>query len=245
MADLPVEVAWTARLPGTWTLVAALVAVHAGTGLVAWAAGRAPLLDGLVLSRSASLRVWVGGQAYERVAGGEAWRLLTSVFLHADALHLGLNAVALLALGRVVEPWLGARRLWLTFLLGGLGGSLASQAVGVGRSDGASGGAFALLGLALCLGWRLRDRLAPDERWLLGPALGGLLALNLVLSFALPFVDAAGHLGGLLCALPVGVGVSLVATPPWSGRGVIAALERAAIVGIAALGVWGLVALAG
>jgi membrane associated rhomboid family serine protease len=55
--------------------------------------------------------------------------------------------------------------------------------------------------VAVVLGWRERAALSREDRRLLGPILQGFLVLNLVLSFALPFVDAAGHVGGLALGL--------------------------------------------
>ena len=187
----------------TWLVVVTVVAVHLVSALIAWRRGLAGPLEALLLDRSVRTRIAVGGQDRAMVDDGEIWRLATSVLLHADALHLLLNALALLALGRILEPWVGSVRLLSWFVLGGVGGSIVSQLSGVRQSDGASGGAFALLGAAVVLGWRWRARLDAEDRRMLGPVLWGFLALNLVLSFALPFVDAAGHVGGLLVGLGV------------------------------------------
>jgi len=182
-----------------------MVAVHLVSALVWWSMGREDLWRALLLGREVGFRVVAGGQYRPLVVDGEVWRLYTSVFLHADGLHLLVNAVALLALGRILEPWLGARRFAAWFLAGGFAGSVTSQLAQVSQSDGASGGAFALLGVAVVLGWREREALPPEDRRLLGPILQGFLLLNLVLSFALPFVDAAGHVGGLVLGLVFGL----------------------------------------
>ena len=71
------------------------------------------------------------------------------------------------------------------------------------QSDGASGGAFALLAVAVVVGFRWRRRLQVDDARLLGPVFAVVLVLNLVLSFAIPAVDAAAHLGGLVAGLLV------------------------------------------
>jgi rhomboid protease GluP len=174
-----------------------LIGVHVATATREWSLGMASLTDGLLFTRDLRFRVSVGGQLLEPVVNGETWRLWTSVLLHADAIHLVVNAIALLALGRMLEPWLGARRLLAWFSFGGFSGSVASYLGEVPQSDGASGGAFALLGAAAVFGWLDRARLEPDDRRLLGPVMWGFLALNLVLSVALPFIDALAHFGGL------------------------------------------------
>lgn len=221
-------------IPGTWGLVAVLAAVHLSTAAFVTLAGRAPWWAALFLERSVPFRVDMGGQAWGRVAEGEGWRLATSVLLHADALHLAVNAVALFGLGRVLEPWVGARRLLAWFALGGLAGSLTSQAVGVALSDGASGGAFALFGAVVVLSRRAHPNLDAHERRILGPVLWGFLVLNLVLSFALPFIDAAGHLGGL------GAGLLLAGVAHREGRAlqVAEALAIGAFAGLCAYGWW-------
>lgn len=159
----------------------------------------------MFLDRDLQLRVSVGGQYRAFVDGGEGWRLATSVLLHGDALHLLVNVLALLGLGRILEPWVGGTRFLAWFALGGVLGSGLSHAMGLVQSDGASGGAFALLGAAAVLGWRSRDRLSVDDRRLLGPVLWAFIVGNVLLSFLLPFVDAAGHLGGLFTGLVLGL----------------------------------------
>lgn len=175
---------------------AVLVVVHVATAIAVARPGL-PLWGALLLPRSLQHRVLAGGQ-YAPLVGSEPWRLCTSVLLHADALHLTLNAAALIALGQILEPRVGGVR-WLAWLTGGgVAGALLSHAVGVRLSDGASGGAFALMGAALVLGWRWRPSLSEDDRWLFGPLLGGFLVLNLVVTALVPQINAAAHLGGLL-----------------------------------------------
>lgn len=210
-----------------------LVAVHAVTAVVEWRAGFAPLRDALVLERDLRFRVAVGGQYQPLVAAGEVWRLWTSVLLHVDLVHLTLNVAALYGLGRLLEPWVGGLRLLAWFLVGGLTGSMVAYLAQVGQSDGASGGAFALLGAAVVLGWDLRDRLPGADRRVVGPWLWALLALNLGLSFAVPSVDASAHLGGLGMGLVLAGGIGL-----WRHR-LVRAVEAAAVLGYALTCAWG------
>jgi MYXO-CTERM domain-containing protein len=185
-------------------LVVAIVVVHVGTALWQWGGGHESLLDGLVLGRGTRFRVAVGGQYEPRLLRGEWWRLVTSVVLHGDALHLAVNVVAIGSLGRVVEPWIGSLRFGSWFFLGGISGAVLSHFTGVLQSDGASGGAFALLAAATVIAWRRRADVPDDERRLLGPVLWAFLGLNVVLSFVLPFVNAAGHVGGLFAGAVLG-----------------------------------------
>jgi len=180
------------------------VVVHQATAAATAWAGDEPLWRLLLLDRPLMVRTDVGGQVQALLLRGQWWRLFTSVGLHASALHLLVNGLSLLALGRLLEPWVGSLRWLGWFLMGGLGGSLASAWMGVPRSDGASGGAFALIGALLVVGWRHRERLVPDDRRLYGRTMAGLTAANLVLGLLLPFVDDTSHLGGLLVGLIVG-----------------------------------------
>ncbi len=208
------------------------MAVHIVGGVwVAWAHD-VPLLEALVFGRSPRTRTLLGGQVRVLLDRGETWRLATSVMLHADGLHLIVNAFGLVGLGRLLEPWVGAGRLLGWFALGGLGGSLASMAVAMPRSDGASGGAFALLGAAAVLGWRHRAELIPEDQRLYGPVIWGFVVLNLVLSVALPFVDLSAHAGGLLA------GILLAALPRGPREAGLLALTAGALGGVCLFGWW-------
>ena len=193
-------------LVGTAVLIGLVVAVHVGSGLMWSALHGIGVADTLVFDRSAVMRMRVGGQHQTPLADGELWRLVTSVFLHGDLLHLLINATSVYALGRLLEPTLGTLRWVGWFLIGGVGASLACWQVGVLRSDGASGGAFALLAAAVVLGTVHRDRWAPEDRRLMGPVLGLFLVGNLVVSWLIPGIDAIAHMVGAA----VGVALALV-----------------------------------
>jgi membrane associated rhomboid family serine protease len=72
--------------------------------------------------------------------------LFGHMFLHGGALHLVMNMVMLLAIGRLLEPVLGARRFLLLYIVSGLGGGIAewlwspmSAVPAVGASGAISG----------------------------------------------------------------------------------------------------------
>ena len=203
------QIDWSRRLPASWGLGVLLGAVHLGTAVYQWRRGYESLWTGLALSRSTPFRVDVGGQLDLLIDGGHYYRLVTSTLLHGDLLHLGFNVVAILAIGRILEPWIGWLRYLGVFALGAVVASGGSHLTGVLQSDGASGGAYALLGLLLVVGLRLRRVLSAEDAWILGPVLWGFTILNVLLSFVLPFVDVAGHLFGLALGLLVGTRVRL------------------------------------
>lgn len=198
----------------TWTLAGLLVGAWLASGLYEWWVGYEGLMDALLMPRSPRFRAHVGAQVRPLVVQGQVWRVPLSALLHADPLHLGVNVVSILTLGRVLEPWVGALRFAGCFVFGALAGAVVSHVVGIRFTDGASAGAFALLGAVLVLAHERRRSLHPDDRKALGPWLWGFAALNVVLSFALPFVNAAGHVGGLAAGLLF----AGVATRRWSLR---------------------------
>ena len=51
---------------------------------------------------------------------GKVWTLVTSLFLHADILHLGGNMIFLYAFGNALEKEVGAGKTLLAFFLGGI-----------------------------------------------------------------------------------------------------------------------------
>lgn len=181
-------------LPGTAALGLSLVGTHLLSGW--WLLDRVGPLGAFVLRRSPRSRVFVGGQHAPSVDAGELDRLLQSLFLHADLLHLLLNLAALVVVGRILEPWVGPVRLLVWFVLSGLGGSVLPHLVGVVQSDGASGGVFGLLTAVVVLAVRGRDQIPDEDRSVLLRAVPLAWLGNLALGFLVPGIDGWAHLGG-------------------------------------------------
>src|SRR3954471_7738333 len=82
------------------------------------------------------------------VAQGEAWRLVTSAFLHSGFVHLGMNMLSLYFLGSFAEISFGRSRFLALYLISGIGGGLAYLYFGPFNAPavGASGAIFGLLG---------------------------------------------------------------------------------------------------
>ena len=147
----------------------------------------------------------------------EPWRLVTVAFVHGGgsgnwqllALHLGLNAIALDIAGQLVFRLYGVRRLISWYFIGVVGASLASAIWSGGTfSTGASGGVFALFGIALGAEWAHKPLVERGMREALG-RVGGLLVINLVIGisaglFGIP-IDNSAHIGGLVTGLILGV----------------------------------------
>lgn len=162
------------------------------------------------------------------VATGQYYRLVTAAFLHAGALHLAFNMFALAQLGPVLESALGRVRFLALYALSGLGGSTLSYLVsGQGSLGvGASGAIFGLFGAY----YIVVRRLGGETRSILT-----LLAVNLVITFAVPVIDKPAHLGGLLVGSLVAAAFAYV--PRGARRdalqaGACAAVALALVVGI-------------
>jgi membrane associated rhomboid family serine protease len=151
----------------------------------------------LTFSGSASGSIYlkgalIGSLAGKGVAYGEWWRIISSGFLHENIIHIGFNMWVLYYLGVMLEPALGRLRFALIYgvslLCGSFGALLVSpHAVTVG----ASGAIFGLMGAAAV---ELRARQIP----LFQTGVGGLIVLNLIISFSIPGISWGGHIGGLI-----------------------------------------------
>ena len=126
------------------------------------------------------------------VAAGEWYRLVTGGFMHASIIHIGMNMLVLWLVGSQVERALGHTRYAALYLAALMAGSFAVMLYSPGEwTVGASGAIFGLFGAAFAL---QRDRgINPMQS-----GLGGLIILNLVITFAIPGIAIAGHVGGLV-----------------------------------------------
>jgi membrane associated rhomboid family serine protease len=119
------------------------------------------------------------------------WRLVSAGFLHENFLHIGFNMYLLYLLGMMLEPAIGSARfatIYLTALLvGSFGALLATPA----PSLGASGAIFGLMGAAVV---ELRSR----RMSVMESGIGGLIILNLILSFSVANISVGAHIGGLI-----------------------------------------------
>lgn len=159
-----------------------------------------------------------GGLWGPAVADGEWWRIVTSGFLHAGLLHLAFNVLALTQLGLVLEPFLGRARFAALYALSLLSGSLGVLLLDPDAlTVGASGAVFGLLGALLVV-----QRARGIDPWSSG--LGGVLVVNLLITFSVPGISIGGHLGGLAGGVLGGAVVVAGARGGEATRATVAAL---------------------
>jgi len=132
------------------------------------------------------------------VADGEWYRLVTSGFVHFGLIHIGFNMLLMYRFGETLERTLGRTQYVLLFFAALLGGSFGALLLTPNAATGgASGAVFGLMGATFVA---LRQRgFGLNEG-----GVGALIAINLVLSVALPGVSLGGHLGGLAGGAIVG-----------------------------------------
>jgi membrane associated rhomboid family serine protease len=201
----PARTAFGGRLSGdTSRVTIALIGLNVAAFVLGLMAGQGDLplrfgnLAGPVLIESGE----VAG-----VADGEYYRLVTAAFLHAGLLHLALNMFALASLGPVLESALGRARFLVLYVLSALGGSTLSFLLAQPTTFGvgASGAIFGLFGAF----YVVARRLGGDTRSILT-----LLLVNLVITFAVPFIDWRAHLGGLITGTAVAAGFAFAPRGP-------------------------------
>ncbi|MCC7209752.1 MAG: rhomboid family intramembrane serine protease, partial [Anaerolineae bacterium] len=111
--------------------------------------------------RTEEITAWGALLYYRVVNDGEFYRLFTSMFLHANQVHLLFNALALFSFGRSVEMYFGTGRFGLIYLLGGLAGGVASFIFSRSNVVGASGAIFAIFGAEMIFLFQNRKLLGP------------------------------------------------------------------------------------
>jgi membrane associated rhomboid family serine protease len=167
------------------------------------------------------------GANHSPFAPGELHRLVTANLLHVNSPHFGLNALALLALGRLYEPLLGEMRLLVVLFASALAGTAASawfrpEAIGLGASTMG-------YGLAGCWGYlavAFRDDLPANLHF--PPWVWALIIVSvLVPELMVPRLGHAGHAAsfgaGILATAFVTRGAPLAELAHARSRGVRAA----------------------
>jgi membrane associated rhomboid family serine protease len=126
------------------------------------------------------------------VADGDWWRLVTSMFLHANFLHIAVNMWSLYIIGTILEQAIGRWRFLLLYMVSGVAGSAGALVWSPTQPTvGASGAIFGILGALFVL----------ERRGSIytGGQVGVMIVLNLVITFAFSsYISVGGHVGGLI-----------------------------------------------
>ena len=183
-----------------------------------------PLTYGLMLM---SITVFIAGQlspsldeyfyyngvlhGHSVIMKGELYRLFTSIFLHADAMHIVMNMLSLYIVGTMVEKLFSKSAYLGIYFVSALFGSFASIYMHLGgQAVGASGAIFGLFG-ALA-GFAFVHRITMREQFIgFMKNFGIILVINLVIGFVFPSIDVSAHVGGLIAGM---IGGFMIAKSP-------------------------------
>jgi rhomboid protease GluP len=156
-----------------------------------------------------------GGLVAPLVIQGEWWRIGTANFLHLNFLHLGMNMLALIYLGKFVEYRLGTFRFMLAYLLAGIGSMamvtyidtrwMTDPHVTVGAS-GAIMGLLGTMGAIHLTGWR-RGKASSAARQFQAVLFS--VGFQLIFDITNGQTSIVGHFSGLLFGFVVGLGLLL------------------------------------
>lgn len=188
----------------TYGLLGAIAAAYL------WLEAKGGSTDSRVLLR------WGANYGPAVVLGGQYWRLVTAMFLHAGLAHLVMNSLVLVHMGRLVEAMFGSWRFTFIYFVAGISGSVLSLLFGSFSrpSVGASGALFGLFGAMVY--FRIADPRSWRIPWgqLLWP-----IALNLAIGLVVPNIDNWAHVGGLVGGFAAGAvaGVPAQARARWRG----------------------------
>ena len=172
-----------------------LIAINVAVVVAELASGRSTSFTNNTIFLHGSLFAslsYNGFSAPVGVAHGEWWRLVTSMFLHANFLHIAMNMYSLYFAGTILEQIIGRWRFALLYLASGIAGSAGALLWSPNTPTlGASGAIFGLLGGLFVL----------ERRGVIhsGGQIVGLIVLNLVFTFVLAsYISVGAHVGGLL-----------------------------------------------
>jgi membrane associated rhomboid family serine protease len=182
---------------------------------------RGPVIDKGVLFREAI------AQPHDQY-----YRLLTSAFLHENFLHIGFNMYLLYLLGMMLEPAIGSVRFAAIYFTSLLVGSFGVVFATASPSLGASGAIFGLMGAAVV---ELRARGISVQQ----SGIGGLIVINLILSFTLANISIGAHIGGLIGGFIAGLAIRTADDRKLPAVGLIACVLLSAAAVFASIAVSG------
>ena len=142
----------------------------------------------------------LGIQDNDLILKGQVWRLVTSMFLHADISHLFGNMISLFYLSSILLPHMRDRDFVFLYFVSGLGASISSFFFTKANSLGASGAIMGLGGYMIYAMFLSKKGLLFRKR---GNFLifAYMIIFNLVHGLFTPNIDNYGHFGGFFVGL--------------------------------------------
>jgi rhomboid protease GluP len=137
------------------------------------------------------------GQFNISALNGAYWQLLTSIFVHVDIMHIGLNMLFLIIFGLRAEELFTTEEYFAAYMLSGLSGSILTLFLmsPYTLSAGASGAIFGMYGASIIY---MRKTVGQS---IVGALLYGFLLLMLSTGAD---VNIVAHFGGLATGLIIG-----------------------------------------
>ncbi|MFJ7733801.1 rhomboid family intramembrane serine protease [Lysinibacillus sp. NPDC097231] len=136
------------------------------------------------------------------IENGEFWRVFSSMFLHANFMHVFFNMFSLYLFGPELEKIAGKARFITIYLFSGIVGNMATYLLNDSSyvSLGASGAIFGIFGAFGALVYYTR-RTMPMLRKLILP----IIVISVVMTFLQSNVNIYAHLGGLVAGFLLGL----------------------------------------
>ena len=161
--------------------------------------------------------IYYGSAFNPLVLAGDYWRIITANLMHVEPLHFLFNAVIIYRFGTLVETVIGRWRMVVVIAISMITTSLFHIAFSPASAIGASGVAFALMGVLVFLGFEMRKAFMPFLRESLFP----MLLVNVAASVIIPGVSFWGHAGGFVGGFIAVAIVGIKGVQPFIARTVL------------------------
>lgn len=128
----------------------------------------------------------------------EWYRLFISMFLHGGLIHLAMNTISLVIVGRAIEHHFNSRDYIIIYISSGIIGGLASIYFHpLSVVVGASGAIFGIFGALVAFFLVHKQELSHQFKELMNNV-GVILGINLLMGLAFPSIDMSAHISGLI-----------------------------------------------
>ncbi|SOC42105.1 rhomboid family intramembrane serine protease [Ureibacillus acetophenoni] len=136
------------------------------------------------------------------IANGEWWRVVTSMFLHADFFHVLFNMFSLFLFGPELERIAGKVRFLTIYFLAGIFGNVLTFVTQdlFYNSVGASGAIYGIFGAFAALVYYTRHTM-PQLKQIIMP----IIIIGIIFTLIQPGINIMSHLGGLVTGFVLGL----------------------------------------